>query len=135
MGCLPFSHNDRVQVVSATDPEIHSIHKRIGHVGRVVRFLKNAGIGDNYPTDPVIEVKFAKRKEIFWKEELRLYKLEPISDSTVSLKEELEKLKHIVQLSWIDWEMYHKQHPATEHGDKMLRIANIKRELRRRSRR
>lgn len=65
---LPFAVGDRVQVVGATDPDIHDVTPHLGKVGRVIDILIGAGIGDSYPEDPVIKVRFVKKYEVFWAE-------------------------------------------------------------------
>lgn len=68
----PFRRGQWVKVVGQTDAEIYR-HECKNKVGIVREIMREAGIGDSYPDDPVIRVEFpGKKKEVFWKEELEL---------------------------------------------------------------
>ena len=70
----PFRRGQWVKVVGQTDAEIYR-HKCKNKVGIVREIVREAGIGDHYPDDPVVRVEFpGKKQEIFWKEELELIK-------------------------------------------------------------
>jgi hypothetical protein len=131
----PFSVGERVQIVSATDLDIHDVSHHIGRVGRVEEVLEKAGCGDQYPEDPMIKVRFVKKTCVFWKEELSTYKVVPLKQSTRSLL--VVRLMLEAKLSKL-WKIYFHQdkewyyHPARLNAPTMLHAVNIGRELRRR---
>ncbi len=134
---LPFSVGERVQVVAAVELDIHDVSRFIGKTGRVVEVLKEAGIGDTYPEDPVLKVKFVKHDSIFWKEELRSYTLTRMPQSTRALK-----VAHLMLVSRLErmWRKYYLEedwyfHPAHAHSPMLFKSIDIGRELRRRGKR
>ena len=67
----PFQVGQRVTVISMADET--ALPYYLGMVGTVVSLHYNAGCGDHYPNDTMIEVSFpGEAPEVFWHEELAL---------------------------------------------------------------
>lgn len=67
----PFQPGDKVMVIDNCDETAN--HKRLGSIGIVDCLYYDGGCGESYPSDPMIGVKFGKRKvavDEFWAEEL-----------------------------------------------------------------
>ncbi|MBI2683203.1 MAG: Carotenogenesis protein CarS [Acidobacteriales bacterium] len=64
----PFRIGQQVRVVAGTD---ETFDKRfLGKLGTVEYFEYNCGCGQSYPHDPMIGVRFGRKLEEFWVEEL-----------------------------------------------------------------
>lgn len=66
----PFALDSEVRVVRAIDRQAHNVSGYIGRVGTVVGY-NYGGVGQHYPNDPLVRVRFGGRtSEVFWPEEL-----------------------------------------------------------------
>lgn len=68
----PFRIGDEVRVVQLADETADP--KYLDHEGTVQYFEYACGCGQRFPNDPMIGVKFSRKIDEFWKEELRLIK-------------------------------------------------------------
>ncbi len=71
----PFRIGDIVKVVYATDDTFNPYY--MNHIGTIVHFDYSCGCGQTFPDDPMIGVKFVRKIEEFWKEELKLLSRPP----------------------------------------------------------
>lgn len=67
----PVQPRQIVRVVAAVDTEIHDASGHLGRLGLVEHLDYSSGVGQRYPNDPMICVRFSNgQREVFWAEEL-----------------------------------------------------------------
>ena len=77
----PFNIGDKVHVISGTDETFDQYF--LGRTGNVIYLEYECGCGQSFPDDPMIGVKFRKRIEEFWKEELQLTERKALRDPSL----------------------------------------------------